>query len=110
MMNDAMFAIIMSEVREKVASANDLEGKLQAAMRGAKNHWMVLDEQTQFKAAVGAVMIDYGEDSADFQRLEAEMKALRTLAAMASGIPVDISRLDTSEEPIGLTKMWKEIQ
>lgn len=93
----------------------DLKTKLKAAMREAKDHWLVTREDEQFRCAVGAVMLHYGPDTEEFKRLEWEMGNLNrfsaAMVAAQTGVNVDFaSVLDTDQkyEPIGLLAMWKD--
>jgi|SRR3990167_11551313 len=100
--------IIGAEARADIDAAETLIDKFKAAFAIARNHWMVTDEDMQFKAAIGAVLITLDEDSDDYSRVLKEMRSLNTVAAMLSGIPVDFNQIETDYEPIGLIKLWKQ--
>ena len=100
--------IVIAEAKSAAEGKDTLEDKLTAAMNSARNHWMVLDEDKQFRGAVGAVMLLVDDETK--RRLELEMKSLNALSAMISGVPVDIEQIEVSEDPIGLLKMWKELK
>jgi hypothetical protein len=115
MSNDAMLMIVVSECKHAVEDCiGGLEDKLRAAMNAAKNHWMVLDKDTQFRGAVGAVMIHYGKDSEEYKRLAYEVDAMRKLSAFISAAQADLSveLPETSDEPrpepVGIMKLWQE--
>ena len=64
-----------------------------------------------------AVMLDYGKDSLEFEQLKNEMDELNKVSAALNaasvGVSVDFSKLiddDKTFEPIGLMKMWKELE
>jgi hypothetical protein len=82
-------------------------------MKAMRNHWMVTNEDEQFKAAIGAVMTFYGSESEEFKRLEWEMGNINRFSAMMSaaqsGLRVDIDTVIQEEgkyEAIGLLDMW----
>ncbi len=100
--------IVIAEAKSAAEGKNTLEDKLTAAMNAARNHWMVIDEDKQFRGAVGAVMLLVDDETRD--RIELEMKTLNAMSAIFSGVPVDIERVEVAEDPIGLLKMWKELK
>ena len=105
--NSLQIAIL--EIKHKVAALpaeTTLEDKLTAAMRDARHHWMVTNEDEQFRAAVGAVMLNSDDDTR--RRIEKEMLALRTLGTAMDGVPVDFSSVEVPEDPIGLLALWKD--
>ena len=117
-MSDTMLALVMAECEHPVKQcAGDLKAKLRAAMNSAKDHWMVTDDDTQFRGSVGAVMKHYGKESNEWRALEDEINALRKvsafLAAVQAGLTVNLPDLGVDEpksESIGLIKMWREIK
>ena len=100
--------IALMDAKRVAEGADTLEDKLIAAMNETRNHWMVTDEDKQFRAAVGAVMLLVDDDTR--YQIELEMKTLNALSAMISGVPVDIENIETPDEPIGLMKIWKELR
>ena len=105
-MNDGVLAIAVSEAKHAAEGETTLEGRLSKAMKATKNHWMATDENTQFRAAVGAVLLlSEGEDK---ERLEEEIAQLKAVQAMLSGVPVNFDAMEPMENPIGLMKMWRE--
>ena len=114
-MNDAMLALVVAECSSAVDSCKGtLEDKAQAAMKKAKDHWMVLDKDTQFRGAIGALLIHYGKDSPEYERISQELDSLRKISAIlqaaAVGLSVNLSEEDLPKhKPIGLMKMWQEI-
>jgi len=112
MENSIMIGI--AELRASVDSKQPLEERLKVAMRAALNHWLVIDEEGQFRMAVGAVMIEATEE--EQKRIEVDLKFLRALSSAASGVPVDFGRLmeelkeDGAPEAIGLRKLWDDVK
>ena len=82
------------------------------------NHWMCTNEDEQFRAAIGAVMLHYGKGSDEFIQLETEMKSLNKVSAVIhaaqAGLSVNFDSIlnaeDNEYKPIGLLKLWQEIK
>src|SRR5882762_5263519 len=115
MSNDVMLSLVVSECERHVKDCpGGLEDKLRAAMNAAKDHWMVLDKDTQLRGAIGAVMLHYGKDSEEYKRLAYEVDALRKLSAFLSaaqaGLNVSAPELE-AERPkrVGIIDMWNKI-
>jgi hypothetical protein len=108
---ETMIMLVMADAKHAVKAEDTFEDRLTAAMSAAKNHWMVTDEQLQFK---GAIMAVYPSCNPEEQaRLKAELDLLKTIAAASSGIPVDVPAvLDRTSkfEGIGLGKLWREAE
>lgn len=108
--------IAMTEAKDAVDRAEGLVEKLKTAMRMIHDHWLCIDEDEQFRAAVGAVMIHYGAGSEEYKRLAWEMKGLQKVSALINaaraGLAVSLESLavDTESEfkPIGLVDLWRE--
>lgn len=66
--------IAMTEAKNVVKAAEGIEAKMKAAAKICHHHWACTDEDQQFQAAVGAVMMDYGAGSPEFERIETEMR------------------------------------
>lgn len=99
--------IAIADAQTAVKAGDSLEDRLRAAMGRTHGHWLITDEDEQFRAAIGAVMLDASED--ERERLEAEIHKLKTLSALVSGVPVDMDRVNSADdpEPVGLMKLWK---
>ena len=100
-------------IRPKIADIEGTEAKLREAMRIAEDAcFMSHLEESFFKAAVGAVLLELGPEHPDFRNIEHEMKMLQGLSAAASGIPVDFVAMFDEQpggvKPLGLTKLWRE--
>lgn len=107
-MNDAVFMIAVTEAKAAAKNETTLEGRLEAAMNATKDHWLLTDEDGRFRAAKGAVLL-LGE-AEDKERIKFEIKQLRTLSAMMSGVPIDFEKIEELKNPIGLLKVWQEIK
>jgi hypothetical protein len=108
MSNTLMIAAMETRAILKEKSFATLEEKLRAAMELTKDHWMAVDENERFQAAVGAVLCDASQE--DKARIQAELQPLKMLGAAAQGIPVDFSQMVVPENPIGLMKLWHEVK
>lgn len=102
------FAIINTEAKEDIKKAETIEDKFKAAFKVAKNNWMFTSKETQYKAGIGAVMTNIEKHGEDYQRIEAEMKMLTTLAAAISGVSVNFPAIEEGFEVIGIQKIWEE--
>ena len=114
--NDNLFFILVSEIEQKLndnKAKNDIVDKLKIAMYLAKNHWLITDPDVQFRGAVGGVMIHYGKESEEFEKLEWELQQLRkleiTIKAAKEGLSTSFNIIgDNQFTPIGLLKLWRE--
>ena len=100
-------------IRPKIADIDGTEAKLREAMRIAEDEcFMSHLEDSFFKAAVGAVLLEIGIEHPDAHNIAAEMKMLQGLTAASAGVPVDfcalIDEMPSGSEPLGLTKLWRE--
>lgn len=113
-MNDNLLLIAASEAKfavEELIAKNPeatVEDRLRAAYATTRHHWLVTDEDTRMRAGVGGVLLTCSPE--EKARIEAELRALRSFAAAASGIPVDFGALIDEEAPapIGLMRIWRE--
>ena len=117
-MDQSDMAITIAALEAKIEvdrTQGGIKEKLGAAMRATRDHWLVTDEDSQFRAAISGVMLYYGEGSEEYNRLRWEMEALNrigaAISAAMSGIGVDFfSTLGEQKyEPIGLLKLWREV-
>ncbi len=94
----------------RITEVEGTEAKLREAMKCAdESCWMSVNEEYNFKAAVGAVLVDIGIDHEDYPRITRELEILRGLGAASSGVPVDFGALlegAVGHKPFGLTRMW----
>jgi hypothetical protein len=111
---DNSIMIGITELRAGIDSKQLLEERLRVTMRAARNHWLVTNEESQFKMAVGAVMVEATEEERG--RIEVDLKFLKAMSSAASGVPVDFGRLmkelgkDGTVKGVGLMKLWDEIK
>ena len=75
---------------------------------------MVLDRDVQFRGAIGALLIHYGKDSPEYERIASELDGLRKLSAILHaaqvGLSVNLSEDDVPKyKSIGLLKMWQDM-
>ncbi len=88
---------------ENAAKEKDFDARLDKCCEAAKDHWMVLDEEKQFK---GAMLAAYRESNdEEKERIELSLKSLRILSALISGIPVDLEQAASDIEGIKMIPM-----
>jgi len=104
---DGVMAIAVTEAKAAAENETTLEGRVKKAMETTKHHWMLTDEGGQFNAAVAAAMLLGSEE--EKARLQMEFSQLQALNAAISGVPVDFGQMEPMEKPVGLMKIWKEI-
>lgn len=113
-MSDALLSIVIMSCAQAVERCHgSLEDKARAAMGEAKDHFMVLDRDVQFRGAVGALLLHYGKGSPEYERIAAEIAGIRKLTAILAsahaGLSVNLTDDDVPKhEPIGLMRMWHE--
>lgn len=103
--------VALHEAKAAIVGIDGLEQRLRAAMRATRHHWMATNEEDRFKAAIGAVMLSYGEGSDEWKRLAWEVQQLGKISAMQqaalAGLSISLDSLDFSGgEPIGLLALW----
>lgn len=108
MSNDTLLALVMHECKPAIIDTDSLEDRCRASMKAAKGHWMVTDEETQFKGAVAAVYAA-STDNDEKERIRLELENLAHLAALLSGIHIDFDAVHDIENPILLRKLWQEV-
>jgi hypothetical protein len=106
-MSDAMLMMGVTEAKAAAERFTSLDEQIDAAMNTMRNHWMILDEDLQFRCAVGALLLIVDEPTR--QSIRSELNALKALSALMSGVPVDIERVEVGET-LGLLKRWKELR
>lgn len=103
-----IIAIVMAEAAAAASEANDWEGRIEAAMSKARNHWMTTDDDEQFTGAVGGLLslaIKLGDHEME-ERIQAEMRGIRSLSAAFNGVSINLEALKVPENPIGLIDKW----
>ena len=106
-MSDNLLMLVMVEARGAIKPEDSLEDRCRSAMKVSAHHWMVLDQDVQFRAAIAAVYESATDD--EQERIKDELDNLRALNAMMTGVPVDFDNVKPVENPIGLNKMWREV-
>ena len=103
-------AIVLAEATSALEREQDrsTDNLLRAAMKATYHHWMVTDEDVQFRMAVGAVLLVAPEE--DREILTGELKSLQILSAVMSGVPVDIASVKIPEKSFGIMKMWHQVK
>lgn len=111
-----MASIVMiaaAEARGQCKDEPDVIERVKKAMKACRNHWMVTDENEQFRAAVAAAMLE--SDPVERERIERSAQALNKVGAMLkalqAGVPVDIEAMAAEkqdEDIIPLNKLWHD--
>lgn len=112
--------LAISEINSTIPKV-ELRDRLIHAMNQARQHWLITDEQEQFRCAAGAVMLSYPPESVEFKRLESEMRNLYRLSVILQatqvGLEIDLENFIDSfqkeineHEPIGLLSLWRELR
>jgi len=107
--NSVMIAI--KEIELNLDKSKPILEIIKDAMKQAKNHWLVTDQEEQFRSAVGATMMVCNDENRRI--LEDELKGLRIISSMQSGVVVDIEATMAGMNPkkfFGLMKIWKELE
>jgi len=104
--------IMSAELKHLAEEHETIEDMFRAVVPEAHNHWMIIDEDEQFKGAVGAVLLalqEKGRDD-DMKRITKELQMLRALSLIGTpGVSINFGDiLDEGFEPIGLMQIWKE--
>lgn len=114
-MNDLEIYIPGSSIRDAIPMDKPLTERLLFAMRYVREHkddlfWMVVkaDDDLMMRAAIAAVLMAGNEQDKDI--ITRSLKPLKALAAMLSGVPVDIERVlaEAGGNIIPLAKLWHE--
>lgn len=108
-----MTAIVSQTIGTNITPEMSTEEMLRVAMKDAKNHWMVTDENWQLMGAIVHVtmrLMKMPDREADLENLRREVKMLQALSGIMSGMPIDIERIKVPEKVFGLGKMWNEIK
>lgn len=93
--------IAITQIAEDVVPTKKLRTRLRAAMQDARKHWAITNEDDEFRAAIGAVLVKATDD--EKTRINNELQVLKALNAGGN-----INGVDLGENPIGLLKLWKE--
>jgi hypothetical protein len=110
---DNCIAILITETKLAAEeNGGSIVDRFKAAKEVAKSHWLVTNEDTRFRGAIGGVMMSYGEGTPEYERIEKEMRMLNQFSAMMqaakAGLSVQAPDTEDGFEPIGLLKLWRE--
>lgn len=99
---------------DAIGDATDTKEMLRRAFVSAKNHFMVLDSDAQFKGALNAVLTKLGDGHPDKEKLTAEIRLLGQfsawLHAAQAGLHVDPPEVPENAAPFGIMKLWHEVR
>lgn len=107
-MNTTLISLVAMEAKLAAKGETTLDGIVTKCFEGVKNHWAATRDEDKFNGAVCAIYELVSED--DKERVKEELKMIRSLSALLSGVPVDFDQLPHIENPIGLMKRWTEIK
>jgi len=113
-MYETAAVMIEAECRDDFQGLTTAEDLLRVAFKKAHRHWMFTDEQTQFKGALGAVLITLKEGP-EFERVRESIESLgrasAILNALQQGVPIDFEAMQKGpENVIPLNKMWCDVK
>jgi len=100
-------ALAMTEAIHEAKNETNLNDRMRVAMNAVKNHWLVIDKNEQFQAAVAAIYSLSNDD--EKERIKAEVDLIKITNATISGIPVSFDAVKKHKKPVGLIKVWDEI-
>lgn len=96
-MDDKALIVAVAIIRPEVTGEPDLIKRLQKAMKAAVTLWLDYNEEDRFRIALAAVLVETTNEQ-EKQRIIKTTKALRALAALIKGVPVDVEQvLDESD-------------
>jgi hypothetical protein len=91
----------------------DLEARTRYAFRRAltDDTWYTGNEEEKFRAALGAVLLSLAlvGKREEYDLVERSMRALHSLSAAMSGIPIDWSSAFSEEDLLPLLGWWSEV-
>jgi len=105
--------LIMSSGLKRLAEEHEtIEDMFRAVVPEAHNHWLIIDEDEQFRGAIGAVLLalqEKGRDD-DMERITKELEMLKALSLIGTpGVSINLGDIMVEGfEPIGLMRIWKE--
>lgn len=100
--------VAIQEIEHEVKKGETTEDKFRLACKAVVNHWLVIDEESRFKTAVGALILLSDEETREV--ITEEMKSLSIISAIMTGVPVDLDRVVIPKKTIGLVKIWQEVK
>lgn len=100
--------IAMGDIERKLDKEAPVKERLKQAMKLVQNHWLVTDEDEQFRSAIGAVLVTVSPEEKEI--IMREIDFLKGLVAAVEGVPIDVGELLTRrpENAYGLRGLWIE--
>lgn len=101
--------LVAATIRHEVAGEPDLMERIRKAMKAAKSHWMVTDEDDQLKGAIVAAILESSED--EQERIKDNWNVVLSFNALVSGVAVDTAASlgkVGEDRAIPLLAMWRE--
>ena len=104
---NTVIMIAATDAMDACKGKKTLKAKLLAAMRAVKDHWLLTNKDEQFIAAIGGVAEISSED--DKHQILTEAKFLKAITSALNGGGVVLPQPPDGFKPIGLIKMWCEV-
>lgn len=102
--------LVSAECEHAIGDERDAVRMLSMAFEAAKCHYMITDEEQQFKGALNAVLKKMGSDHSEKDRLTTEIKLLSQMGAwvqaLQQGLSVNPPEIPEGFEAFGVRKMW----
>lgn len=112
--DDTALALIGTECKAACAGEKDFETRVKKAMKPVKDgHWMFPDDDISFRGAIAGVLMAEETTQEEKDRIAHTLNGLRSLAALISGVPVDMDAMveeQSKMEPVPLVKWWHEVK
>ena len=109
---DGGIMIMSAELRHLAEKHETIEEMFRAVVPSAREHWMVIDEDEQFRGAIGAVLLALQEKGreGEMERITKELNMLKAVSLIGTpGVNVNLGDImEDGFEPIGMLKIWKE--
>jgi hypothetical protein len=110
---DNVMVIAVHEAREACKGEPDILERVRKAMRACHDHWMVTNESQQLNSALAAAMLE--SDALEKERIGRSGKAFNransALAALASGVPVDLEKMlaeEQGDDLLPIADLWRK--
>lgn len=104
--------LVSAECEHAIGDERDTVQMLSKAFKAAKNHFMIMEPDPQFKGALNAVLVKMGDEHPDKERLTTEIKLLGQFSAwfqaIRSGLSASPPEPPEGFEAIGIRKIWDE--
>ena len=112
-----MEMIVAQIAQSSIDAEAPLKDMLKQALKGAIENGLTTDENTNYRGALAAVLVALVKNDRheDKEKLEKELEAIKSMNALLSGVPVDISTMmeragGEDFEAIGIMKLWDEVK